>query len=141
MAFPQVKAADRIAQAIDSRNTVQLQGNVRPFLQNAIDHGRMDGAARLEGVSLVFKRTAEQEAALRKLLAEQQDPASPNYHKWLTPEQFADRFGLGTGDVNKITAWLTSEGFTVNRVARGRSAVFFAGTVSQIETVFRTEMH
>src|SRR5207244_931481 len=62
-AFSQTKAASRISQAIDDRDTVQLRGNVHPLLQKATDQGRMDGANRLEGVSLVFKRTAAQDAA------------------------------------------------------------------------------
>ena len=140
-AFSQVKVSNRIAQAIDDRDTAQLRGTVHPLLQRATDQGRMDGGIQLESVSLTFKRTAAQEAAVEKLLAEQQDPKSANYHKWLTPEQYADRFGLSSADLNKVVSWLQSEGFTVNRVARGRTQVWFTGSVSQIETVFRTEMH
>jgi subtilase family serine protease len=140
-AFSQTKAANRITQAIDDRDTIALRGNVHPLLQKATDQGRMDGGTRLEGVSLVFKRTAEQEAAVGKLLADQQNPSSPSYHEWLTPEQYADRFGLSQADLDKVTSWLQSQGFTVNRTARGRTQVWFSGTVSQIETVFRTEMH
>jgi len=140
-AFSQVKVSSRITQAIDDRDTAQLRGTVHPLLQHATDQGRMDGGIQLESVSLTFKRTAAQEAAVEKLLAEQQNPKSGNYHKWLTPEQYADRFGLSTADLDKVVSWLQSEGFTVNRVARGRTQVWFTGSVSQIETVFRTEMH
>lgn len=140
-AFPQTKAEDRITQAIDDRETAVLAGNVRPAVREAVDRGRMDGGARLEGVSLIFKRTPAQDVAIEKLLAEQQDPASPNYHRWLTPEQYAERFGLSTADVAAVTSWLQGQGFTVERVARNRSRVFFTGTVSRIETVFRTEIH
>ena len=90
---------------------------------------------------MVFKRTAAQEAALEELLSGQQDPSSGTYHKWLTPEQYADQFGLGKSDVASVTSWLQAQGFTVNRVARGRTQVWFGGPVSRIETVFRTEMH
>ena len=140
-AFPQAQASDRILQAIDDRDTRPLRGNLHPRLQHAADQGRMDGGFRMEGVSLVFKLTAAQEAAVEKLLADQQNPASPGYHKWLTPEQYADRFGLSKADVAKVVAWLQAEGFTVNRVARGRTQVWFTGSVSQIEAAFRTEMH
>jgi hypothetical protein len=140
-AFPQTKAANRITQAIDDRETVQLTGSVHPFLEHAADQGRMDGGINLEGVSMVFKRTAAQETAVEKLLADQQNPSSPSYHKWITPEEYADRFGLSAADMNKVVAWLQAEGFSVNRVARGRTEVWFTGSVSQIETVFRTEMH
>ena len=139
-AFSQAKATDRIAAAIDDRETRQLQGNVHPLLKKATDQGRMDGGTRL-GMSLTFKRTPAQEAAVEKLLAEQQNPSSANYHKWLTPEQYADRFGLSATDMNKVVSWLQSEGFMVNRVARGRTQVWFSGPVSRVETVFRTEMH
>ncbi len=140
-AFSQTRATSRITQAIDDRNTIALRGSVHPLLQKAADQGRMDGATKLEGVSLIFKRTAEQDAAAEKFLEDLQNPSSPGYHKWLTPEQYADRFGLSTADLAKVRAWLQSQGFTVNRTARGRTQVWFSGTVSQIETVFRTEMH
>jgi subtilase family serine protease len=140
-AFSQSKLPNRITRAIDERESVVLQGNVRPQLRTAVDQGRMDGGQRLHGVSMAFKRSAEQEADLEKLLSEQQDPSSANYHKWLTPEQYADRFGLNSADLATVMAWLQGQGFTVEQVARGRTQVWFGGPISQIETVFRTEMH
>ena len=50
-----------------------------------------------------------QQAALDRLLADQQTPSSPNYHKWLTPEQYADRFGLSSATTSP--RW--SPGWTV----------------------------
>jgi subtilase family serine protease len=138
--FPQAKPVNRITQAIDERETVVLPDTADPRLQAAVDQGRMDGAFQLQA-SIVFKRTATQDAAIEKLLAEQQDPTSPNYHKWLTPEQYADQFGLSPSDIAAVTAWLQAQGFTVNRVARGRSQIWFTGPIARIETVFRTEMH
>jgi uncharacterized protein (TIGR03437 family) len=78
---------------------------------------------------------------LQQLLEEQQNPSSPNYHKWLTPEQYADRFGVTQTDIDKITAWLTSQGFTVNSVARGRTWMTFSGTAAQIRSAFQTQLH
>jgi subtilase family serine protease len=139
-ALAQVKAGNRITQAIDERETVMLPDTVQPRVQGATDQGRMDGGISLQA-SMVFKRTAAQEAALEKLLEQQQDPSSSNYHKWLTPEQFADRFGMSTGDIATVSAWLQSQGLKVTRVARSRTQVWFTGPVATIETVFRTEMH
>jgi len=95
----------------------------------------------MHGVSLTFRRSSAQDKTLQKLLTEQQDHASPNYHKWLTPEQFANRFGLASSDIAQVTRWLESEGFTVNRVARGRTQIVFTGSVARIESVFHTELH
>jgi len=36
------------------------------------------------------------------MLADQQNPSSPQFHKWLTPEEYGDRFGLSAGDHSKI---------------------------------------
>ena len=47
-------------------------------------------------MTINFKRSEAQEASLRALLAAQQDPASPSYHKWLTPAQFGQQFGMST---------------------------------------------
>ena len=62
-------------------------------------------------VTLVFKLSAAQQADLDALLASQQDRGSPDYQRWLTPEQYGSRFGLSQGDINKVTGWLESEDF------------------------------
>jgi subtilase family serine protease len=60
--------------------------------------------------SLCARPSAAQQAALEQLLAEQQDPASPNYHNWLTPETYAERFGASAADMDKVAAWLRFRG-------------------------------
>jgi subtilase family serine protease len=92
-------------------------------------------------MSLNFQMTAAQQTALTQLLADQQNPASPRYHQWLTPEQFAVQFGLAAQDVAKVTAWLSAQGFTVTSVAHGGLFVQFSGTVEQAQKAFGTEIH
>jgi subtilase family serine protease len=132
---------NRITQAIDTAQVVRLAGSVHPLAKPEFDQGRLNGNTIIRGVSFTFKRSSAQQRALQNLLAEQQDPRSPNYHKWLTPEQFADHFGLAVSDVARVTNWLTSEGFVLNRVARGRSQISFTGSIARIESVFRVEIH
>src|SRR4029077_16091344 len=95
----------------------------------------------VSSLSLVFNPSPAQQKALDKLLSDQQNSTSPNYHKWLTPARFADRFGMSRNDIQKVTSWLQSQGFRVVRIANSRNQIFFEGTISQIETTFRTEMH
>jgi uncharacterized protein (TIGR03437 family) len=92
-------------------------------------------------VTMVLKPSASQQAALESLLAQQQDPASPNYHIWLTPEQFADRFGVSQPDVDKMVAWLGQYGLTLKSVARARNGISFGGTAGQVESAFGVEIH
>jgi hypothetical protein len=95
----------------------------------------------MQRMLLVLKRTPEQESALRTLLDSQQDKASPNHHKWLTPEQFGKQFGPADSDVQTVTAWLRSCGFQVAALSRGRTAVEFSGSASQVQQAFHTTIH
>ena len=132
---------DRITAPIDARRTVVLKGNVHPMAQPRFDQGTAEPGFRVGYVTLMLKKTDAQQAALEQLLQQQQDPASPNYHDWLTPEQYAERFGLSQSDLDKISAWLQSEGFTVEYVARGRNWLSFSGTAGQVLATFHTQVH
>ncbi len=132
---------DRIPNSIDSSQMVQLKGNMHGLAQARYDLGRADSSRMLHGVTLVFHPSAAQQQDLENLLAEQQDRSSPYYHKWLTPAQFANRFGMSRGDIKRVTAWLQSQGFAVTGVANSRNEIYFDGTVSQVEVSFSTEIH
>ena len=139
--FAQSGPQNRILQAVEPNQYAVVPGSTHRLAQPQFDAGRVDGNMKLEGVSLVFKPSPDQQAALQALLQEQQDRSSLSFHKWLTPEQYADRFGMSESDLAKVTSWLQSEGFEVNRISRGRTEIFFTGTAAQIEAAFRTEMH
>jgi Pro-kumamolisin, activation domain/Bacterial Ig-like domain (group 3) len=132
---------DRLAGPIDSSQKMPLKGNVHSLAQPGFEIGRTDGSMVLHGVTLAFRPSAAQQADLNNLLAQQQDRKSPNYHKWLTPSQFADRFGMTQNDIASVTGWLESQGLTVVLVANSRNQISFEGTVGQIESVFSTEIH
>jgi len=105
------------------------------------DAGRMAVGTQLEGNSIVLSRTAAQEADLQALIAAQQDPTSPSYHKWLTPEEFAARFGVADAVIAKMQSWLEKHGFTVDSISRSKNRIIFSGTVEQVEAAFGTELH
>jgi hypothetical protein len=132
---------NRIAGSIDSRQMVTLPGSLHPKAQPQFDQGAVDPSYQLGYVTLIVAPSPGQQAALDQLLAQQQDRTSANFHKWLTPEQYAARFGMSPSDVAKITGWLESQGFTVLQVPRGRNAVIFSGTAAQIQIAFNTEIH
>ena len=139
--FAQGGPKSRILQAVDGNQRVIVRGSAHPLAKPEFDAGRVDGNMKINAVSLVFKLSQDQQAALQALLREQQDRSSPNYHKWLTPEQYAGRFGMSRADLAKVTSWLQSEGFELNGVSRSRTRVSFSGTAAQIEASFRTELH
>jgi len=134
-------AADRITRQIDASQTVAVKGNVHGLARPNSDLGRADASKMMHGVTLAFHPSTAQQQDLDNLLAEQQDRSSPNYHKWLTPAQFANRFGMTSADIQRVKAWLQSQGFAVTSVANSRNEISFDGTVSQIEVTFSTEIH
>jgi len=132
---------DRLSGPIGNSRMVALAGNVPPRARPEFDLGPVAASFPLPAVTISMKPSASQQAALQQLLANQQNPASADYHKWLTPDQYAERFGVSQNDVNRIAAWLQSQGLAVQRVARSRTWIEFSGTVQQVEKAFHTQIH
>ena len=105
VAFGLAETPDRVASAIDSSQMVSLPGHVHRNAKPQYDLGRVDGSLQLSQVKLLTVPSSSQRKALTRLLAEQQDPKSPNFHKWLTPEQFGQTFGVAPQDLDVITGW------------------------------------
>ena len=131
----------RIAAPIDGRKTVTLTNQTPRHARTEVDQGPVAATFPLTDLTISFKPSASQQAVLDRLLAAQQNPASGEYHKWLTPEQYAERFGLRQDDVNRVSAWLASQGFKVNRVARSRTWIQFSGPAQAVERAFSTSVH
>ena len=132
---------DRISGSLSSGESHVLKGNIRHQARPEYDQGRVDPGMPLGTITLQTAPTAAQESAIKLLLEQQQDRKSPNYHKWITPEQYAERFGLSENDMQKMVAWLAAQGFTMIQPARGRNWISFSGTAAQVENVFGTEIH
>jgi subtilase family serine protease len=120
---------------------VPLAGSLHPRAQAQFDAGRVPADTKLNGISIVFSRSTAQQADLNALIAAQQDPASPLFHKWLNPDQFAARFGMAQEDLDKVQSWLEQQGFSIDSVARSKNLIRFSGTVGQVEQAFQTQMH
>jgi Pro-kumamolisin, activation domain/Bacterial Ig-like domain (group 3) len=127
-----------IVQSVVERQVAVLKGNTHPLARAEFDRGAAPGNLPLQRMLLVLKRSAEQESALRKLLDDQQDKNSPNYHKWLRPEEFGRKFGPPDQDIEIVTGWLQSHGFQVAQVAKGRTVVEFSGSAAQVQEAFHT---
>ncbi len=138
-----------LAQGPAARLTGAIAGNARTVLPNsrnpralpANDMGALSPDTAVNGITLVFSRSAAQETALQALAAAQGNSASPLYHQWLTPETFAAQFGVADSDISAVQAWLQSQGFTLNGVGRSRDRITFSGTAGQVTAAFGTELH
>jgi len=143
-AFPSIAhaaAQNRVVSAVNSGSRVALPGTVSGHAKHSVDLGVVPGDRKLDSLSVRFSMTPAQQADLNQLLADQLNPASPNYHQWLTSEQFGARFGLSSSDLAKVSAWLTSQGFTITSVAKSSTFITFNGTVAQVQQAFGTTIH
>jgi hypothetical protein len=141
VAGAQVMPRPLITQPIDEAHIVRLKGNTHPLARPEFDLGTAPPDLALDRMLLVLKRSPEQDMALRRLLDDQQDKASPNYHRWLTPDEFGQQFGPTDQDLQTVTAWLELHGFKVNRVSHGRTVIEFSGTEAQAEQALHTQIH
>jgi subtilase family serine protease len=139
--FSYAATPDRIQGPLAGGQKIVLRGNVHGLARPGSDIGRVDGNRLIQGVSLDFRPSPAQQRDLDQFIAQLGDRNSPNYHKYLTPKQFGERFGLSRNDIQKIKDWLQSEGFTNVRVANGRNRISFDGTIAQVEASFNTEFH
>ena len=74
--------------------------------------------------------------ALTKLLGDLQDPSSPQYHHWLTPKEFAARFGRTPAEVQAVSQWLAGHGLSIKRSSGG--GITSTATVAGVEETFAT---
>lgn len=133
--------AARVTQAIDEAETVRLKGNVHPLARPEFDQGPVDDATPMSRMLLVLQRSPEQQAALQELMQGQLSKNSPNFHEWLTPQQFGQQFGLADADMEVVESWLAAHGFHDIKPANGRTAIEFSGSVRQVREAFQTEIH
>jgi subtilase family serine protease len=132
---------DRIVDRVDNAILATIPGSTHPAIRNAIDNGRLPPATPLGDLVLVLTRSDAQQAALNSFNEAQNDPASPQYHQWLTPQQFGAVYGVSQDDLDAVSAWLQDQGFTIQEISPARTSIRFSGSSEQVETAFHTEMH
>src|ERR1700687_4287490 len=92
-------AGNRIIKPVNYQRNVALKNHVHPRARLGEDQGPVDPAMPIRQATLFLKPAPE----VASFLTELQLPASANYQRWLTPDQFGERFGLTAGDLAKVT--------------------------------------
>jgi subtilase family serine protease len=87
-------------------------------------------------IALPLRNQAELNALLRNIY----DPASASYHQYLTPEQFAKRFGPTKSDYQALIKFAEKNGLKVTGTHANRVALDVTGSVADIENTFQVKM-
>jgi subtilase family serine protease len=128
----------RISERVDEGKLVPLEGSTR---HPDRDDGPVAGDLMMQHMLLQLRRSPEQERALQQFINELDTPGSPNFHHWISAQEFGHRFGLASQDLDTITAWLKSHGLQVNVVYPSGMVIDFSGTARQVSEAFHTPIH
>jgi subtilase family serine protease len=130
-----------ITRPVDVSRLHTLAGNTRPEANAQNDRGKVADSFAMDHMLLELQRSPEREQALRNFIDQQHDSSSPNFHRWLTADQFGQMYGPSRLDIEAVSEWLRSIGFTVNVVYPSGMVIDFSGTAGQVSAAFRTEIH
>jgi len=125
----------------DETKLITLAGNTRPEANAANDQGEVSDDLVMDHMMLQLKRSPQQERVVEQFIDSLHDPKSPNFHQWLTAVAFGEKFGVAEADIQTITSWLQSQGFTVNTVYPNRMAIDFSGNAGQVRRALHTSIH
>ena len=135
------RATPLIHDRVDENKLVTLRGNTRSEATAENDLGEAADSLGLNHMMLQLKRSPEREQLAAQFAADLYDPKSPKFHKWLTAAEFGKNFGLAEADIQAITTWLESHGFTVNSVYPNGMVIDFSGSAGQVRRAFHTSIH
>jgi subtilase family serine protease len=112
--------------------------NLLPGLSQATDLGPVASSTPLDLVVTLARPDA---AGERAYIAATADPGSPQYRHFLTPAQFAQRFGVPDAEVAKVRDFLSAGGLTVGHVSTAGDQLSVRGSAADVEALFRTAVH
>jgi subtilase family serine protease len=118
---------------------VRLDGHVALEETRQARHlGRLSARTMLDLAVALKPRDAN---ALADLVKRQQDPTDPEYHRFLTSDEFRERFSPTQQDVDQVVAYLRAQGFTEVRVHENRLVVNARASAAAAEDAFHIELH
>jgi subtilase family serine protease len=136
-ALVEAAAPSRVTQIVRDTDTVRLVGNTLGIVDPKADLGPVPASQKLGHMYILLQRSPAQEQALTAFNQRQYDVGSPDYHRWLSAEEFGRAYGPSDSDLAAVTAWLTRSGFQIFDVTKGRTQIEFTGTVEQVQSVFQ----
>ena len=125
---------------VDAARVQKLPNNRAVWAVQNNESGVVADDVYLQHLSIELNRMAEREQAFQQLLEDQQNPASPSFHQWLTPVEIGERYGASQNDIDAVANWVRSQGMTVEQISNSRTRIIVngtAGAVSNAKTQLR----
>ena len=131
--------ADLVAEPVDATRLVALSEHRVSWATAKNDMGEVADNVRLSHLTIVLNSSAQRE--LEDLLHQQQDPNSANFHHWLSPTEFGERFGASVHDIQAVTSWLQSQGLHVDAVSNSRLRIDVSGSAANVGAALGSRLH
>ena len=126
------------AQAAAADGPVVFHSTLAPQLK----HSRLLGPANAnQRISLSIGLHPSNEQALKAFATSVSKPKSSNFHRFLTPAQFAAAFAPGQSTYTAIQQFLRGNGFTITHTYSHRLSIAFSGTIGQAERAFGVKIN
>lgn len=92
-------------------------------------------------ISVLLALPSSDPAGLAAFVKQVSAPGDPLYHQYMTPQQFAEKFGGNAADYAALRNWAAANGLVVSQESVGRINLTLRGSVSQIQTIFKTQLN
>ncbi len=135
------RTTDLVIAPVDAAHHISLAGHHTRWATAQNRRSPVPGDTMLEHLTLLLKRSPQEQKTFERFLQELQDPSSSSYHRFLTPIEVGERYGASQHDIEAVTGWLRSQGLRVNSVANSRMMIDFSGQASLVGAAFATEMN
>ena len=127
--------------------TIPGQAQPQPLLTHHVREAVANGQAQFVGqlpatetLRFDIVLPLRDRTGLQNFVQEVQDPASPSYHQFLTPQEVTARFGPSQEDWDSLVAFAKASGFEIISGTRDERDLRLTGTVANIEKAFHVTM-
>lgn len=121
-----------------SNARIEGRSQVLPRISGQAPLSRLPGTTRMGAVVVLQVRNQPE---LDSLIVAQQDPHSPEFMHYLTPDEFGKRFGAPEADYQAVVDYLKSTGLQITQTFPNRLCINVEGTSRQMEQAFALQMN
>lgn len=115
-----------------------LNGHVPATFKALTVDGELAGTKQLNlAIGLPLRNSAE----LSNMLEQIYDPTNPNFHHYLTPDEFTEQFGPTSADYEAVVAFAAANHLQVTARHPNRMLVDVSGSVTNIERALHVKFH
>ncbi len=92
-------------------------------------------------ISVVLALPSSDPAGLKAFVDHVSTPGDPLYRQFITPQEFATRFGANASDYEFLKTWAGSNNLTISQESVGRTTLTVRGSVATLNRLFKTEIN